>query len=45
MKKYIYRIWNFFSPPATPTYGWKIFEQRSWLEKQVQEKLLKQREY
>jgi len=42
--KYIYRIWNFFYPAAIPTYGWKIFEQRSWLDRKVQEEILKRRE-
>lgn len=41
MKKYFYRILNFFAPLPKPEYGEGIFIQRSWLEKQVQESLLK----
>jgi hypothetical protein len=43
MKKYIYRIWNFFRPFEQPKYGAKIFQQKSWLEKKVSEELLKKR--
>jgi len=44
MKKYIYRIWNYFRPFPKPEYGWKIFQQTSWLNKQIQEELLKRKE-
>jgi hypothetical protein len=42
--KYILKVWNFFFPPPTPTYGWNIFRQKSWLEKQVNEEIIKRRE-
>jgi len=41
MKKYIYRLWNYFQPFEQPKYGAKIFQQKSWLERQVNEELLK----
>lgn len=40
MKNIIYKIWNFFDPPQ-PKFGPKIFECRSWLDKQVDEGLRK----
>jgi hypothetical protein len=43
MKKYIYRIWNYYQPFEKPKYGNKIFQQRSWLEKQISEEILKRK--
>lgn len=39
--KYLIQIWNKISPPEPPKYGWRIFQQQKWLDKQVQEAIRK----